>query len=291
MRSAILMLEGPARPARARGHMRGAARPIAWAAFLVSTLAAGVPAQAGVTVALQPAAQTVAPGAEFDLYLTVSPAGSAFNAFDAVVGFDPAALTLLVLSPLSFQEGALMTTACASRFHRFTPGSDRATIADVLLCDGQSVTGPGQIYRLHFRASNTPQTTVVQFLPGLRFYDAGLYVTPVTSSNATVGIGTTVGVEDGVLAPGLAVSASPNPARLVTTLEIQSDRTGTQEVRVLDSRGRLVRSFERGSFAAGVRELTWNRCSDAGRSLPAGVYTVEVSGPTGAARVRLVLLP
>jgi flagellar hook capping protein FlgD len=271
--------------------LRRAAR--AGGVTLALSLAASVPAaRAGVTTALLPATQTVAPGSEFDLYITITPAGSAFNAFDAVIGFDPAALTLLQLSPLSLQEGALMTSACSSTFHRFTPGSDRVTIADVLLCDGQSVTGPGQIYRLHFRAANTPQSTTVRFLPGLHFYDAGLYVTPVTSSDASVGIGVMVGVGDAAAAaPGLRILALPNPAHTAATLRVEADRAGPQEVRVLDALGRVVRRIERGSFAAGPREIAWNRRSDAGRRLPSGLYTVEVTSGAQSARARLVLLP
>jgi hypothetical protein len=286
----------PAHPAprplaRMRATLRRGAR--AWGMTLALSLAASAPvALAGVTTALLPATQTVAPGAEFDLYITITQAGSAFNGFDAVIGFDPAALTLLQLSPLSLQEGALMTSACSSTFHRFTPGSDRVTIADVLLCDGQSVPGPGQIYRLHFRASNTPQSTTVRFLPGLRFYDAGLFVTPVTSSDASVGIGVIVGVGDAVVAsPGLKILALPNPARTAAILRVDADHAGPQEVRVLDALGRVVRRIERGSFAAGSREIAWNRRSDTGRRLPSGVYTVEVTSGAQSARARLVLLP
>ena len=185
-----------------------------------------------------------------------------------------------------------MTGACPSTFHHFTPGADRVTIADILLCDGQSVTGPGQIYRLRFRASNTPQSTTVRFLSGLRFYDAGLYVTPVTSSDATIGIGTIVGVGEGsAAASGLRVRALPNPARAGASLRIEADRPGMQEVLVLDSLGRVVRRLEKGSFAAGPREVSWNRRSDAGRRLPAGIYTVEVRAESHTARTRLVLLP
>ena len=270
---------------------RGVRLRAARAAALVLALVVAPVARAGDTTALLPAAQTVAPGAEFDLYVTVTPAGSAFNGFDAVIGFDPAALSLLQLAPLSLQEGALMTAACAGRFHHFTAGSDRATIADVLLCDGQSVTGPGPIYRLHFRASNTPQTTTVRFLPGLRFYDAGLYVTPVASSDATVGIGVTAGVGEAEAASSLRIVVRPNPVRGATRLRIEADRPGTQEVRVLDALGRVVTSIERGRFAAGAREVPWNPRSDSGRRLPAGAYTGE--GTTGAesARTRLILLP
>ena len=111
-----------------------------------------------------------------DLTIVVTQSGSAFNAFDAIVGYDPAALTLVPLSPLSLQQGSLMTGACSNTFHQFEQGADRDTITDALLCNATSVTGPGQIYRLHFRASATPQVTTVRFLPGLQFYNAGLYV-------------------------------------------------------------------------------------------------------------------
>jgi hypothetical protein len=56
---------------------------------LVALLAAGN-ASAGVTVALQPASQLVAPGSDFDVLLEVTAPGSSFNAFDAIVGYDPA---------------------------------------------------------------------------------------------------------------------------------------------------------------------------------------------------------
>ena len=290
---------GQARPCGIVPVGRARARATVWngkarlgAIFLTLALAAGVPpAHAGITVALEPETQTVVPGAEFDLVIAVTQSGSAFNGFDAVIGFDPAALTLVPLSPLSLQEGSLMTGACPSTFHRFTPGTDRVTIADVLLCDGQSVTGPGPIYRLRFRASNTPQSTTILFLPGLRFYNAGLYVTPVTSSDTTITIGGTVVVGDpGATAGALRVRASPNPARASTSLRIEADRAGDQEVLVLDSLGRVVRRFGKGRFAAGPRAVSWDRRSDSGRRLPAGLYTIEVRTPAHRARTRLVLL-
>src|SRR5437879_4467303 len=107
-----------------------------WCGWLVlAALLAAAPAAVaapGVKVALLPAAQTVAPGAEFDLSLEVTRAGSSFNAFDAIVGYDPAALTLVPLTPLSNQEGSYFVAACSNRFHRFRPGADRDTITDVL---------------------------------------------------------------------------------------------------------------------------------------------------------------
>ncbi len=167
-----------------------------WRWMAALALAAGVAragdarAAAGVHVALVPATQTVAPGASFDLEIDVTQAGAAFNGFDAYIGFDPGAAQAVPSSPVSLQEGSLMTSACGSQFHRFlysnTTGRD--TINDVLLCSGVSVTGPGQIYKLHFKAGTTQQTTTVRFLPGLQFYNEGLFVNPDSSMDAQVTI-------------------------------------------------------------------------------------------------------
>jgi hypothetical protein len=171
-----------------------------------TTKAVGAAIGAGVRVAMLPAAQTVAPGSEFVLSLEVTRAGAAFNAFDCVVGYDPAALTLVPQTPIAQQEGAYFAAACGTHFHRFQPGADRDTITDVLLCAGASVSGPGEIYRLRFRASSTAQLTTVRFLPGLQFYNAGLFVNPDSSSDAVVGIGVPARAES---TSGKAPAAKP----------------------------------------------------------------------------------
>ena len=167
-------------------------------AMLVVSLApvrAHSAAAQGVTVALVPITDRVVPGAMFDLDLVVTKPGASFNGFGAVVGYDPAALTLVPHDTLSQQEGSPLRKACGNTFHRFRQGARTDTIADVLLCNGMSLTGPGQIYHLQFRASTKPQTTEVQFLEGLKFYDAGIFVNPVISSNATITIGAPSGAD------------------------------------------------------------------------------------------------
>lgn len=262
--------------------MRADRRALATALALVALAPA---ARAGVTIALQPATQTVAPGAQFDLFVDVTQSGSAFNAFDAIVGYSPAALTLIALSPLSLQEGAMMTAACGSRFHRFRQGADRDTITDVLLCNGVSVTGPGGIYKLRFQASNTPQTTTVQFLPGVAFYDAGIGVTPVTTSDATVTIGGSVAVGTPAARPAaLRLQASPNPSRALTRLRIESEAAGFQEVAVCDLLGRAVRHLESGWFDAGARARDWDGRDDSGARVPPGIYYAQVRAAAGMVR-------
>jgi hypothetical protein len=253
-------------------------------------VSAGVAGAQGVHVALTPAASEVAPGAVFDLDIEIDEAGSAFNGFDAVIGYDPAALTLIPLSPTSLQEGTLMTGACSNQFHRFQQATGTASVSDLLLCAGASITGPGQIYHLRFQASNTPQVTQVTFLPGLQFYNAGLYVNPAYPANAMIGIGTTLGIDPQPDARKLTLRVAPNPAQGGTAFVVETVRPGPQRIRVVDIRGRLVWRLEDSPATAGARRVSWDGRDAAGRPLPAGVYvvTVESGGRSTSSRVSLV---
>ncbi|TMQ74291.1 MAG: hypothetical protein E6K81_00215 [Candidatus Eisenbacteria bacterium] len=148
-----------------------------WAFLCVlvpAVLALCPPARAqGVTVALTPSVPSVAPGSTFVVYVDVTQAGSLFNGFDAVIGYDPTALTLTPMSPLSLQEGSYMKSACGLRYHRFRPGADCDTATDVLLCDGIALT---------------PQVTTVRFLPGLRFYYGGIDLSLANAYDAVIAI-------------------------------------------------------------------------------------------------------
>jgi hypothetical protein len=264
------------------------------AVFTLGALLAGPPDSAaqGVTVALTPNGQQVAPGATFTLDITVTQAGSAFNGLDAVIGYDPAALTYISVSPISLQEGALMTGACGNTFHVFRSGASTDTLTDVLLCNGVSLTGPGQVYRLQFRASTTPQITQVRFLPGLQFYEAGLYVNPVHSIDAAVGIGMAVPVDVGPspASDRLHMRITPNPARGGAVFTLEADRPGRQNVSVFDVRGRVVRTFDDSVTTAGVRTVVWDGRDSAGHAVPAGIYLVkfEVAGRSVSNRVSLI---
>ena len=202
-------------------HGPGAAACGAWIALGVLLAAVPVLAQ-GVQVALEPRMQTVAPGAGCDLELDVAVAGSVFNGFTVVVGYDPGALTFVPTTPTKLQQGCLMTGvcsgACGQTFHDFEAAGDSLVITDILLCNEVLLPGPGQIYRLHFTASSTPQATTVR-VRSAEFYAGGDYVTPVVTEDAEIGIG----VEVGVGAPprgvtGLPLRIAPNPSLGATAI-------------------------------------------------------------------------
>jgi hypothetical protein len=260
---------------------------------LLSLLLAAAPARAGVSAALSPALLVVAPDSTVNLELDVTAAGSAFNAFTAVIGYDPAALTFLPGAPTTTQRGCLMTGTCSSAcgltFHQFSAAGDSLVVQVSLLCDSISLNGPGQLYKLRFRASPPSQTTYVR-VRSLKFYNAGRLVTPVTSADSRIDIVSGVGVGPAVTPAGLRVGVTPNPARGTLSLSIAAGEAGEQSVDVLDAAGRLVRHLDRTWQAPGTRTLHWDGTDGAGRPLPAGIYLARVRAGSRLAQSRIVLL-
>ncbi len=252
--------------------------------------AAGSPAVPAVSVALVPTALEVTPGSTFELSLMVTQPGTAINGFDAVIGYDPAALTLLPYDPVWQQEGSLLLGACGNTFHRFSFTPGEVQITDVLLCNGVALTGPGQIYRLRFQASSTPQFTNVTFLPGLQFYNEGVFVNPAVSYDAVIGIGMTPVSAEPTAPLGLSLRIAPNPAMQGTVFTIEAERAGPQKSRVFDARGRMVWRNEDSLASAGTRRVAWNGRGTDGKLAPAGTYLVRLEAGGRAVSERISLL-
>lgn len=270
--------------------------PLALISTVVFVFGAATPRAQGVQVALVTASGTVAPGALFEVDIEVTSAGSAFNAYDAVIGFDPAALTFVAMAPQSLQEGSLMKGACGNTSVTFHATPDSLRISHSLLCNGISLTGPGTLYKLQFRASNTPQITQVVFRrrpgfgapSGLQFYNAGLYVGPAYSSDLAVGIGVAVGVAPAPAPGALSLFASPNPSRGSSRIQLDVGNPGTAaRLRVFDVAGRLVRQFP--ELPAGAHELSWDGRDASGRPVPSGSYLLQLQSGSRTARSRLLL--
>ena len=183
-----------------------------------------------------------------------------------------------------------MKGACGNTFHVFGQGASTDTISDALMCNDVFLAGPGQLYRLRFRAADTPQVTTVRFL-SLQFYKAGMYVNPVHETGAVIGIGlpAPAGVGDPPV-PRLALGATPNPSRGALRLTVDADRAGFQRLTVRDLQGRRVRSLGEGWSPAGSRLVAWDGRDAAGGCLPAGIYlvTLEVAGRSTSRRVTLL---
>jgi hypothetical protein len=241
---------------------------------------------AGVEVALSPTAQSVAPGATFDLEIACTRAGAAFNGFEFVVSYDPAALTIVPLAPLSQQEGSLMKGACANTFHLFNAAEDSLAVTDVLMCAGASVTGPGQVYTLRFLAAASPQVTWVRFR-SLQFFNSGVFVGPAYASDAVIGIGIQAGLPARPGASVPRITGSPNPMRGRCTLAVDAPGSG-QQVRILDTAGRVVRHLGTVIAGSGTRRVAWDGRDDAGAEAPPGIYVAVLNAGRAIAHTRLV---
>lgn len=249
-------------------------------------------AATGVDVRLLPADTSIVALRQIDIVLSVPAAGSGFNGFSAVVGYDSTFLEFQQASPVSLQEGSLMGQACGETFHSFAVKHDSLRITEILLCDRMTVTGPGTLYRLHFKGKTRLGVTQVFIRPGMQFFDAGSYVVPVTASVATVRIISAADVAGtGPAAPRPRLLASPNPFRGVTVLSLEfAPRGAAYSLEIRDLQGRHVRSAP--PVAAGGEGATfhWDGRDDLGRPAPAGLYWARIDGlrPGPVARVLLI---
>jgi hypothetical protein len=263
-------------------------------ALVAASIAIPAPrARAAISAGLTPATQTVAPGTGFDLFFDALTSGSSFNGFDLVVSYDPAALTFVPQSPPTLQQGCLMTGACSgacgSTFHLFSAAADSMSVSDVLLCNQFFLTGPGHLYELHFQASNTVQVTHV-IVRHTNFYNAGLFVTPVSTSDATIGIGVTLGVgPSGPTGPG-RVRVEPNPSFGRVAFVSEGGAGGVDAIEILDLQGRVVRALAPDGSAAEAR-MTWDGRDERGVSVAAGVYQARIHRGAETELTRVVLLP
>ena len=234
-------------------------------------------ARSDVHLAILPESLPVDPGEVFDVELTITEEGSAFNGYDAVIGFDPDYL-IFVEQPWEDQEGPLMTDACPTRFHEFeiSPDGDVLTVHHVLLCAGVSVTGPGVVYRLRFEAGSQNGQTDISFLDGTAFFLAGVEVTPVLTGDAVITIRNITDVPQTPIDSGLNLRAAPNPFNPMTLLSFEVPRAGSGQLAVYTADGRRIRLLTRDYLGEGHHEFMWDGMNDRGQMVSSGVYYVQL---------------
>ena len=258
----------------------------------LAMVGAGIAGAAGIHAALTPALVVVQPGDTFSIDFAITVPDASFNAFDSVVEYDPSLITFLPTVPTALQQGALMTGACGSTFHLFSAAADSLKFTSAILCSGISQTGPGQLYRLTFQAGPTYADTPITLRPTrTKFYDAGVRITPVATTDMLVRIMDLTSVGGGAGAHGLSLRAAPNPVRAGTTFTLWSEADGPQSLAIYDLRGRVVRAFDRTDAPKGARLVAWDGRDDRGLMLAAGVYRAVLR--VGARRVSqpVVIVP
>jgi len=260
--------------------------------LLVTVFAIVVPtAHADVDLAVLPSTISVQPGEIFDVELTVTQAGSAFNGYDAVVRFDPTVLTFIELSQPE-QEGPLMTDACDHNFHVFevSPPGDVLDISHVMLCADTNVSGPGIVYRLRFQAGEQNALTSISLLPGTEFYLAGLYVNPVFTWDSEVRIGPVSPVPEDMVAFSVNLIAAPNPFNPMTTISFEADEAMYARITVYSFRGSLIAELLDDQVSTGRNSVVWDGRDIHGQMVGSGTYMVrlELGGKSFMRRVTLV---
>lgn len=261
-----------------------------FAILVVAALCSSV-ATASVHLAILPAASAVQSGSEFDVELTVTEAGTEFNGFDAYVEFDPAVLTFIQLPAVS-QQGPLMQEACGnSPFHNFqiAPDSTSVSVNYVLLCAGVSVTGPGVIYRLRFRAEAESGTTHLRLLEGTSFYNAGVRILPLVIDDAVVNIGSGTDVPPEPVETSLNLRAAPNPFNPQTVVYFDVPRSGPVSLMIYAIDGHRVVTLIDTFLVDGPHNVPWNGRDQNGQQVAAGIYRLRLEA-AGLSEMRSVAL-
>ena len=81
----------------------------------------------------------------------------------------------------------------------------------------------------------------------------------------------------------------PNPFVEQTTLSFNVLTAGDYRLEVLNTSGQRVRNLSSGRMQPGAYTAQWDGCNDAGTRLSAGLYFVQLFGPDGVQRQRVML--
>jgi hypothetical protein len=86
------------------------------------------------------------------------------------------------------------------------------------------------------------------------------------------------------------LGAAPNPFNPSTDISFRAAVPGRASLKILDARGRLVRTFEWDSIAAGEQTVRWDGRNNARRAVPSGVYLVHLETEGGGDFEAITLL-
>lgn len=111
------------------------------------------------------------------------------------------------------------------------------------------------------------------------------FVTSTYDENETVGAPLPPRFEDSV-----RLSLAPNPFLGSSAVEFVLSRAADASLGVYDISGRLVRTLQRGTLAAGPHRFEWNGRDDGGRRAPAGIYFVRFRSGDRSLETKLVKL-
>jgi hypothetical protein len=258
------------------------------AALLVATvLALTSNGDASTSISIKPSTVCVDPDDVFSVFIWKDSADLEFDGYQTVVTFDPGMLELI-----SAQEESVMTDSCWNRWWYPDPGSDSIFISHVLMCGGVTVTGPGALSSLTFRALDEGVTVITCDYFWLTYQ--GYRLDDIAWHDGVVNVGT-AGVDWPAGGKGnLRIEACPNPGRSFSIcLKGGSPGgipAGVGMLEICDARGRVVMPLSRGFPRGAADELIWSgKCRDGGEAAP-GVYFIRFTSSTECAIEKIILV-
>ncbi len=212
-----------------------------------------------------------------------------FDGYQTVVRFDPTMVELV-----SASQETVMTNACWNIWWSTSPGEDSIFISHVLMCGGITVTGPGALSKLEFRALEEGVTTI--WSDYFWFTHAGVWEKDVAWHDGDVIIGDQSGVNDevelGSIGSGLRVF--PNPSR-----EFEIEIVGSPNLArgsapvvlcVYDAQGRTIRTLWSCPPPCIPVSTRWNGAMDCGRKASPGIYFLSLSTKSNSHKHKIILV-
>ena len=104
------------------------------------------------------------------------------------------------------------------------------------------------------------------------------------------GTGVVTGVDGGIPAAPLCLTAYPNPFNPAVTIHFELPRETRTTVRVHDARGALVKTLVDERLGAGPCTIRWDGTNSRGKAMPSGIYLLSVHAGETKASLKLVLM-
>jgi len=236
------------------------------------------------TVYTDPAESTAAVGQTLDMSVRIDAGTDTLTCFLVEFTFDPSVIELVIA-----EEGSLFSEsghATMFDWDQHAPGLHSCN--DVTLGFDCFVMCPGELVDLEFLAVGDGATDIAITATDLRDLRRNP-ILPVYVSGSTVTVEPGTGVGEDFARPVLM--CHPNPFGDETRLEFRSPSVREDAVAVVhDVSGRVVARRTLTLVAPGLLAGSWAGDGSSGRSVPAGVYFVEVDGPAGLARQRVTVV-
>ncbi|HHL72708.1 MAG TPA: T9SS type A sorting domain-containing protein [Bacteroidetes bacterium] len=81
----------------------------------------------------------------------------------------------------------------------------------------------------------------------------------------------------------------PNPFNPTTTISYHLKESGTVELKIYNTLGKIIRTLVHAKRPAGSHEVVWDGRDDAGNPVPSGQYFVELQAGNAVSSRKLLL--